>query len=80
MIIGRVAVSPSAAVRISCSPSPQSSPLGRGSILPGAVHKCCALELSQLGEAVSLSPRERVGVRGKKAFKFRAALEIEVAE
>src|SRR2546427_12480712 len=60
--------------RIPVSPSPQPSPLGRGSALAHGFGDCEGLGSSNDGEWFSLSPRERVGVRGKCAFDVARAL------
>src|SRR2546428_2551056 len=55
-------------VRIPFSRSPQPSPLGRGSAHAHASGDCKGSGSSNDGKWLSLSPRERVGVRGKCAF------------
>src|SRR5439155_8595983 len=50
-----------------CSPSPKPSPLGRGSILGRAFDKLQRADFSSDRLRSPLSPRERVGVRGRKA-------------
>ena len=50
--------------RTRSSPSPQPSPLGRGSVLAHGFGDCEGLGSSNDGKWFSLSPRERVGVRG----------------
>ena len=55
-------------VRMAASPSPQPSPLGRGSDLAHASRDLECFGSSSTGEWFPLSPRERVGVRGKCAF------------
>src|SRR5437867_1318798 len=59
------------------SPSPQPSPSGRGedSCTAGSSH---APELRPRSIGCSLSPRERVGVRGKRASEFRRRSEFEM--
>src|SRR5206468_3962322 len=60
------------------SPSPQPSPLGRGS-LGHAFGDCESAGWSNDRKSFSLSPRERVGVRGKCAFDLsRAPSKIRV--
>src|SRR6266404_6225622 len=54
-------------VRTLPSPSPQPSPLGRGGIAGDLSNIRGASGFHKTGRAVSLSPRERVGVRGKAA-------------
>src|SRR5437660_892027 len=61
-------------VRIPVSPSPQPSPLGRGSALAHASGDCKGSGSSNDAKWLSLSPRERVGVRGKCAFDLARAL------
>ena len=61
-------------VRIPVSPSPQPSPLGRGSALAHGFGDCEGPGSSNDGKWFSLSPRERVGVRGKCAFDPARAL------
>src|SRR5439155_18409519 len=52
-----------------CSPSPQPSPLGRGGTAARLSNSRCASSWSWSGQDGSLSPRERVGVRGKKPLE-----------
>src|SRR5439155_6230801 len=61
-------------VRIPVSPSPQPSPLGRGSAVAHGFGDCEGPGSSNDGKWFSLSPRERVGVRGKCAFELARAL------
>src|SRR5439155_9764801 len=63
-------------VRIPVSPSPQPSPLGRGSAVAHEFGDCEGSGSSNDRKWFSLSPRERVGVRGKCACDVaRAAVE-----
>src|SRR5207249_9327305 len=55
-------------VRMAASPSPQPSPLGRGSDLAHASRDLECFGSSSTGEWFPLSPRERVGVGGRCAF------------
>jgi YbgC/YbaW family acyl-CoA thioester hydrolase len=65
--------------RLSPSPSPQPSPLGRGRNLRSAGKRPPLSDCSQAVEACSLSPRERVRVRGNSATAYINAAEAASA-
>src|SRR6266404_1061956 len=66
-------------VRTIRSPSPLPSPSGRGSIIGGAFDNGRRLELFQRGPWVSLSLRERVGVRGNGPWKLQTDGVLQLA-
>ena len=57
-------------LRASSSPSPQPSPLGRGSIIASLAASRGPLDLSNNGRCGSLSLGERVRVRGNKPHDY----------
>src|SRR6266571_1199775 len=62
-------------VRIPGSPSPQPSPLGRGRTIPHRSTNQGPRNRRTRAQGRSLSPRERVGVRGKQVCERELASE-----
>src|SRR2546428_3442426 len=65
--------------RTRTSPSPQPSPLGRGSALAHASGDREGSGSSNDAKWLSLSPRERAGVRGKRVCERESASEVSDA-
>src|SRR5947209_15466704 len=61
------------------SPSPLPSPSGRGSIIRNAFDNSKRLGLSQRRPWLSLSLRERAGVRGNGPWKLQTAAVLQLA-